>query len=272
VTETVDQSLRAPADWGKGYGRLVGKTALVTGSTRGLGRIIAEWLAREGANIIVSGREQADVDASVAAMQAIGVDAWGIPADLASIADTHALAEAALATVPTLDIVVNNAGMSIPQHFWEASDADFDYEMNVNLRSPFIINQHVAKAWIDQRVRGRIVNVSTIGVFRGHKDRMVYNMAKAGVQTMTRNMSYELGPYGITVNCVAPGAVPDKPGTYHEVGTEQRERASSIIPTGRFGRAQDIASAVVFFSLPETEWTTGQTLLVDGAHISYLQE
>jgi NAD(P)-dependent dehydrogenase (short-subunit alcohol dehydrogenase family) len=270
--QSVDNTAHAPAHWGQGYGRLAGKTALVTGSTRGLGRVIAEWLAREGANIIVSGREQADVDESVSAMQAIGVDSWGIPADLASIADAHALAEAALTTAPTLDIVVNNAGMSIPQHFWDVSDADFDYEMNVNLRSPFIINQHVAKAWIARQVEGRIVNVSTIGVFKGHKDKMVYNIAKAGVQTMTRNMSYELGPYGITVNCVAPGAVPDKPGTYNEVSEDRRASVGKTIPTGRYGRAEDIATAVVFFCLPETEWTTGQTLLVDGAHISYLHE
>ncbi len=272
MTEAADQQNRVPDSWGKGYGRLAGRNALVTGSTRGLGRTIAEWLAREGANIVVSGRDQADVDASVAAMKELGVESWGITADLSAIADAHALATAALETVPGLDIVVNNAGMSIPQHFWEVTDADFDYEMNVNLRSPFIINQHVAKAWIDKGVRGRIVNVSTIGVFKGHKDKMVYNMAKSGVQTMTRNMSYELGPYGIGVNCVAPGAVPDRPGSDWQVSDEHRERIGSIIPTGRYGRAEDIATAVVFFCLPETEWTTGQTLLVDGAHISYLHE
>jgi NAD(P)-dependent dehydrogenase (short-subunit alcohol dehydrogenase family) len=272
VTEPAEQSARVPAEWGKGYGRLVGKTALVTGSTRGLGRTIAEWLAREGANIIVSGRDQADVDESVAAMQAIGVDAWGIAADLATIADAHTLADAALTTGTSLDIVINNAGMSIPQHFWDVSDADFDYEMNVNLRSPFIINQHVSKAWIDQGVRGRIVNVSTIGVFKGHRDKMVYNMAKAGVQTMTRNMSYELGPYGITVNCVAPGAVPDRPGSNWHVPDARRASIGDTIPLGRYGRAEDIAAAVIFFCLPESEWTTGQTLLVDGAHISYLHE
>jgi NAD(P)-dependent dehydrogenase (short-subunit alcohol dehydrogenase family) len=263
---------RVPADWGKGYGRLAGKNALVTGSTRGLGRTIAEWLAREGANIIVSGRDQADVDASVAAMREIGVESWGIPADLSLLEDAHALAKAALETVDTLDIVVNNAGMSIAQNFWEVSDADWDYEMNVNVRAPFVICQHAARSWIEQGVRGRIVNVSTIGVFKGHRDKMVYNIAKSGVQTMTRNMSFELGPHGITVNCVAPGAVPDKPGTEHEVTSEGRERIKRVIPTGRYGRAEDIATAVVFFCLPETEWTTGQTLLVDGAHISSLME
>lgn len=261
-----------PADWGKGHGRLAGKTALVTGSTRGLGRTIAEWLAREGANVIVSGRERHHVEASVAGIRELGVDAWGIPADLARVEDAHALAKGALETVETLDIVVNNAGMSISQSFWDVSDNDFAYEMNVNVRSPFIVCQHLARDWIARGVRGRIVNVSTIGVFKGHTDKMVYNMAKAGVQVMTRNMSYELGPYGITVNCVAPGAVPDRPGTDWEVTAEHRERIKGVIPLGRFGRAEDIATAVVFFCLPESEWTSGQTLLTDGAHISGLRE
>jgi NAD(P)-dependent dehydrogenase (short-subunit alcohol dehydrogenase family) len=259
---------RVPVEWGKGYGRLAGKNALVTGSTRGLGRTTAEWLAREGANIIVSGRERADVEASVAAIRDIGVQAWGIPADLARIEDAHALAIQSLELVDTLDIVVNNAGMSISQPFWEATDAEYEYQTNVNVRSPFIICQHVAKDWIARGHRGRIVNVSTIGVFKGHPDKMIYNMAKSGVQTMTRNMSYELGPYGITVNCVAPGAVPDKPGTEHEVTPERREAVKGEIPYGRYGRAEDIAASVIFFCLPETEWTTGQTLLTDGAHIS----
>jgi len=261
-----------PADWGKGYGRLAGKTALVTSSTRGLGRTIAEWLAREGASIVVSGREGADIDASVAAIRALGVEAWGIPADLARVEEAHALAIQALATVESLDIVVNNAGMSIPQSFWDVTDAEYEYQSNVNLRSPFVICQHLARSWIARGARGRIVNVSTVGVFKGHTDKMVYNMAKAGVQTMTRNMSYELGPYGITVNCVAPGSVPDRPNTDWQVPPEERERVKGVIPLGRFGRAEDIATAVVFFCLPETEWTSGQTLLVDGAHISALRD
>lgn len=259
-----------PADWGKGYGRLAGKTALVTGSTRGLGRTIAEWLAREGAGIVVTGRQQADIDASVAAIEALGVKAWGIPADLSRVKDAHALAIAALETAGALDIVVNNAGMSISQSFWEVTDADYDHQTNVNVRAPFIICQHVAKDWIARGVRGRIVNVSTIGVFAAHHDKMVYNLTKAGVQTMTRNMSYELGPFGITVNCVAPGAVPERPGN-EEFTPAMYQRSGQAIPLGRFGRAEDIAAAVIFFCLPETEWTTGQTLLIDGAHAASMR-
>ncbi|MCA9861059.1 MAG: SDR family NAD(P)-dependent oxidoreductase, partial [Thermomicrobiales bacterium] len=124
--------------------RLDGKTALVTGSTRGLGRTIAEWLAREGARIIVSGREADAVEDSVRAIQALGSDAFGIPADLAVMGDTERLATEALAHAPELDILVNNAGMSIRQSFWEVTPEQFEYQLNVNWRSPFVLNQRIA--------------------------------------------------------------------------------------------------------------------------------
>lgn len=260
------------ANWGRGYGRLAGRTALVTGSTRGLGRTIAEWLAREGANIVVTGRERAMVDASVAAIRELGVEAWGIPADLARVDEAHRLAGETLAVAPALDILVNNAGMSISQPFLEVSDANFEEELNVNLRSPFILAQRLTRNMIDRGLRGRVVNVSTIGVFGAHRDKMVYNMAKAGVQAMTRNMAHELGPHGITVNCVAPGAVPDRPGAEHEISAEYRSSIGRIVPAGRVGRAEDIATVVVFFCLPESEWTTGQTLLTDGGHMSAMPQ
>ncbi len=259
-----------PEGWGVGYGRLRCRNALVTGSTRGLGRTMAEWLAREGANIIVSGRDPGAVEASVAAIREIGVEAWGIPADLSTPEEAHALAARALERVEHLDLLINNAGMSISQPFWEVSDAQWDEQVTINLRSPFILAQHAARHMMAQRIRGRIVNVSTIGVFAGHTDKMVYNLAKSGVQTMTRNMAYELAPHGVTVNCVAPGAVPDRPSNEDVPPPEYRETIGQIIPFGRVGRAEDIATAVIFFCLPETEWTTGQTLLVDGGHLSFL--
>jgi glucose 1-dehydrogenase len=250
-------------------GRLAGKTALVTGSTRGLGRTMAEWLAKEGANIVVSGREQEAVDDSVAAIKALGVEAVGFTADLSIVAEAHRLAEETLKAVDRLDILVNNAGMSIRKSFWEYTDADWDYQVNVNVRTPFILAQHAAKYYIANGVRGRIVNISTIGAHACHKDAAIYNLAKGGVETMTRNMGFELGPHGVTVNCVAPGNIADRPGSGP---ADWWEPAAKKIPFGRVGKAEDIAAAVLFFCLPETEFTTGQTLLVDGAHDSYLPE
>ncbi len=250
--------------------RLAGKTALVTGSTRGLGRTIAEWLARDGANIVVSGREEEPVAASVAAMRELGVEAFGITADLARVEEAHRLAVETLGRVERLDILVNNAGMSIRGHFWEVSDADWDYQVNVNVRSPYILAQHAAKHMIDGGIRGRIVNISTIGVTQCHTNGAVYNLAKGGVETMTRNMAYELAPYRIGVNCVAPGAIAERPGA-RERGEDWGDTRGNI-PLGRYGRAEDIAAAVRYFCLPESEFATGQTLLVDGGHALYLHE
>ncbi len=249
--------------------RLEGKTALVTGSTRGLGRTIAEWLAREGADVIVSGREADAVGASVQALRALGSTAVGFPADLANLEDTNKLAAATLEYAPRLDILVNNAGMSIRSSFWDVTPQEFEYQLNVNWRSPFVLNQKIAKNMIDNGIQGRIVNISTIGARACHTDALVYDAAKGAVEVMTRNMAYELGPYGISVNCVAPGNIADRPGSTH---AEWWDRGATKIPLGRIGKADDIAAAVLFFCLPETSFTTGQTLLVDGAHDSYLPE
>lgn len=253
-----------------GVGRLAGKWALVTGSTRGLGRTIAEWLARDGANIVVSGREAADVAASAAAIEGLGVRAIGIAADLARVEEAHRLARETIARVGQLDLLVNNAGMSRRASFWEVTDDDFTYQLNVNYRAPFVLSQHAARHWIERGARGgRIVNISTIGAHSCHRDAAVYDSVKAGVEALTRNMAYELGPHGISVNCVIPGAIPERPGG-EALATESR--AARYIPLGRAGRAEDIAAAVRFFCSPESEFTTGQSLLVDGAHRSYLQE
>jgi NAD(P)-dependent dehydrogenase (short-subunit alcohol dehydrogenase family) len=244
----------------------------VTGSTRGLGRTIAEWLAREGSSVFISGREQADVDETIAAILALDVEAWGAPADLSTTDGAHRLAETALEAAGPFDILVNNAGMSIRQPFTEVSDDQWDEQVNVNMRAPFILSQHLAREMIMHGIRGRIVNISTIGVFAAHTQTMVYDMAKGGIQAMTRAMAYELGRHGISANCIAPGAVPDRPGTRDDPASPTMQTWNDRIPMGRLGRAEDIAAAVLFFCLPESEWTTGQTLLVDGGHISYLRE
>ena len=250
--------------------RLVGKTALVTGSTRGLGRTIAEWLAREGANIVVSGRDREPVEASVAAMRRLDVEAWGITADLAQSSEGRRLATETLRLVPRLDILVNNAGMSIRGHFWDVSDEEWEEQVNVNFRSPFVLAQHAARHMIARGGGGRIVNISTIGAHAVHTDRAVYDSAKGAVEVMTRTMAYELAPFGIQVNCVVPGAIADRPGAPHQ--PDLWAGALRNIPSGRLGRSEDIANAVRFFCLPESDFVTGQTLLVDGGHGLYLHE
>jgi NAD(P)-dependent dehydrogenase (short-subunit alcohol dehydrogenase family) len=248
---------------------LHGQIALVTGSTRGLGRTIAEHLALRGAGIIVSGRDQSAVDDSIAAIEALGGKAIGFPADLKTPVAVHRLACSAIEAVGKIDILVNNAGMSLRGSFWNVTDLEWDEQVNINVRAPFILAQHVARNMIEHGTRGRIVNISTIGATKCHTDGCVYDSAKGAVEVMTRNMAYELGPHGISVNCVVPGNIAERPGVER---AGWWETAAKRIPFGRVGKAEDIAAAVLFFCLPESEFTTGQSLLIDGGHDTYLPE
>ena len=248
-------------------GRLAGKWALITGSTKGLGQTTAEWLAREGANIVVHGMEEELIEPAVALMRRQGVEAWGMAADLSRVAEMHRLATAVLARVPHLDILINNAGASRESrgNFWEVSDDGAEWTMNVNWRATFVLSQHAARQMVARGIHGRIVNISTIGAHYNHRDRLVYNAAKAAIEATTRNMAYELGPHGISVNCVAPGNMAERPGAPRNE-ERWRAQAEAWIPLGRVGTAEDIAAAVRFFCLPESAYTTGQTLLVTGGY------
>jgi len=250
-------------------GRLAGSKALVTGSTRGLGRTIAEWLAREGAHIVVTGEDDSAVRSTVEELHALEHQACGVVADLSRVEEIHQLAEQALQQVEGLDILVNNAGMSRRAAFWEVSDADWEYQVNVNYRAPFILSQCFARHRLAVRRPGRIVNISSIGAHGCHKDAAVYDSAKGGIEVLTRNMAFELAPPGVRVNCVIPGSISERPGSPWRADDT---RAARHIPIGRAGRAEDIAAAVLFFCLPETDFTTGQCLLVDGGHRAYLPE
>lgn len=250
--------------------RLAGNVALVTGSTRGIGRIVAEVLAAEGADLIITGRDEGDVARVVAELTPLGRNVWGIAADLARVEEAHRLATEAISLVPKLNILVNNAGMSRRAPFWEISDEHWDEQVNVNYRSSFILAQYAARQMRANAVRGRIVNTSTIGAHQCHAATAVYDSAKSAVEAMTRNMAWELGPDGITVNCVVPGPIGDRPGA-----SESRalwDGITPFVPAGRVGSAGDVANAVLFFCLPASSFVTGQTLHVDGGYTAGLPE
>ncbi len=250
--------------------KLAGKVALVTGSTRGIGRIIAETLAIEGADLIVTGRDMRDVSRTIDELRPLTGNVWGLAADLSRVEEAHRLATEAIALVPRLDILVNNAGMSRHTPFWEVSDEQWEEQVNVNYRSSFILAQHAARQMRANALRGRIVNTSTIGAHQCHAATAVYDSAKSAVEAMTRNMAWELGLDGITVNCVVPGPIGDRPGA-----SESRALWNGIlpyVPAGRVGSAGDVANAVLFFCLPESSFVTGQTLHVDGGYGAGLPE
>jgi 3-oxoacyl-[acyl-carrier protein] reductase len=239
---------------------LQGKTAIVTGASRGIGRAIAERLAKEGANLVVHYHQQADKAAEVVASAVeTGARAVAVAGDVGSPGDVRALYQRALAEFGGVDIVVNNAAMVVGGPFVAIAEEAFDRIVAVNLRSVFISSQEAAKCLSDG---GRVINVSAVLPSAAIAMIGAYGATKAGVEVLTRSLAHQLGSRGITVNAVAPG-----PTDTDMLAPDARANAAIIAgqtPLGRLGTAGDIAGVVAFLAGPDSAWITGQTINVNG--------
>jgi NAD(P)-dependent dehydrogenase (short-subunit alcohol dehydrogenase family) len=246
---------------------LTGKTALITGGSRGLGLQMAEALGEQGAKLVLSSRKQSELDEAVAHLKQRGISATAIAADLGKEGTALPLAEAAIKTLGHIDILVNNAGAS-----WGAPAEDhpleaWDKVMNLNIRSIFLLSQAVGKLSMIPRQQGRIVNVASIAGLGGNggssMQTIAYNTSKAAVINFTRTLAGEWGRYGITVNAIAPGFFPSKMthGLLEKLGAEEM---ASRAPLRRLGDDEDLKGAVLLFATSAGKHITGQTLAVDG--------
>ncbi len=246
---------------------LTGKTALVTGGSRGLGLQIAEALGEQGAKIVLSSRKQADLDEAVAHLKKKGITASAIAADLSQESAVGPLVDEALKRLGHIDILINNAGAT-----WGAPAEDqptdaWDKVMNLNVRSIFLLSQMVGKRSMIPREYGRIINVASIaGLFGnapGTMKTLAYNTSKGAVVNFTRTLAGEWGPYGITVNAIAPGFFPSKmtKGVLENFG---KEALASHAPLQRIGDDEDLKGAALLFASDAGKHITGQILAVDG--------
>lgn len=246
---------------------LQGKTALITGGSRGLGLQMAEALGEQGARIMLSSRKQLELDEALSHLRQLGIDAVAFAADLAEPAHVDALVGAAMAQLGQIDILINNAGAT-----WGAPAEDhpleaWDKVMNLNVRSIFLVSQAVGKASMIPRGYGRIINIASIAGLAGNPPgtmkTIAYNTSKAAVINFTRTLAGEWGAYGITVNAIAPGFFPSKmtKGVLAAIGEETLARAA---PLGRIGDGEDMKGAAVLFASDAGKHITGQTLAVDG--------
>ncbi len=246
---------------------LAGKTALVTGGSRGLGLQMAEALGEQGARIVLSARKQAELDEAVAHLKARGVDASAIAADLSDDAQVQPVVDEAMRRLGHIDILINNAGAS-----WGAPAEDYPVEawdkvMNLNIRSIFLVTQAVGKASMIPRKYGRIINISSIAGLAGNPPgtmkTLAYNTSKGAVVNFTRTLAGEWGAYGITVNSIAPGFFPSKmtKGVLASIGAEALAKEA---PLGRIGDDEDLKGATLLFASDAGKHITGQTLAVDG--------
>ncbi|MBK6007788.1 SDR family oxidoreductase [Ramlibacter ginsenosidimutans] len=245
---------------------LQGKTALVTGGSRGLGLQIAFALGEAGARIMLSSRKAGDLEEAAADLQAAGIDARWVAADCAREEDIRKLAEQTMERMGDIDILVNNAGAA-----WGAPAEDhpvdaWDKVMNLNIRGYFLLSQVVAKRSMIPRQGGRIVNIASIAGLGGNPPEMntiAYNTSKGAVITFTQALAAEWGKYGINVNAICPGFFPSRMtrGTLDRIGVD---KLAANAPLRRLGDDEDLKGTALLFASDAGKHITGQWLAVDG--------
>ena len=239
-----------------------GKTAVVTGGSRGLGRAVCLELAAGGANVVLcyAGNENA-ANETAAACEALGAKVLAVRCDVADSAQVKALMDEALKVFGRIDILVNNAGITRDGLLMMMKETDFDAVINTNLKGAFLCMKAVARQMIKQRY-GRIVNLSSVVGLRGNAGQVNYAASKAGVIGMTKSLAKELASRGVTVNAVAPGFIEtDMTAAMPEAA---KTATLAAIPMGRMGAAEDVAKAVAFLASEEAGYITGQVVAVDG--------
>ena len=241
---------------------LSGKTALVSGGSRGIGREICLKLAAQGADIaFVYAKNTAMADETTALVKAHGVRVKAYSCDVASFADTETLVASVIEDFGGLDLLVNNAGITRDMLAMRMSEADFDAVISTNLKGAFNLIRHSSLQMLRKRA-GRIVNITSIAGIMGNPGQANYSAAKAGMIGLTKTIAKELASRGITCNAVAPGFIETDMTNAMPEGVLQK--ATEFIPLKRMGKAEDVAHLVAFLCSEEAAYITGQVIQVDG--------
>jgi 3-oxoacyl-[acyl-carrier protein] reductase len=237
---------------------LTGRCALVTGATGGIGSAIATALHGRGARVALSGTRQERLDALAAQL---GERTATLPCDLSDREAVTALAGRAEAALGGLDIVVNNAGITRDNLFMRMKDEEWDQVIAVNLTATFLICRGALRGMMKRRY-GRIINIASISGVVGNPGQGNYAASKAGLVGMTKSLAREVAARGITANCIAPGFI--ETAMTGELNEKQVETIAAAIPSGSFGKPEDIAAAAVYLASSQAGYVTGETLHVNG--------
>lgn len=246
-------------------GRLAGKVAIVTGSSSGIGQAIAVRYAQEGADIVIDYRSHPEgANDTKTAVEKAGQKAVVVQADVSKVADTANLVEQAYAQLGGCHILVNNAGIEKGSDFWEVTEEDYDAVMDVNLKGAFFITQAFVKRLHDLKQPGRVINISSV-----HEDMVFphfdsYAASKGAMRMLMRNLAVELGPLGITVNNIAPGAIITPINQKMMNNPTELDPLLRNIPLGRMGKSEEVAALAAFLASEEAGYITGSTYVIDG--------
>jgi NAD(P)-dependent dehydrogenase (short-subunit alcohol dehydrogenase family) len=242
---------------------LKGRTALVTGGTRGLGKEMARILAQAGAEVVICGRREAQARASAEELaRETGVRVEALVADVGQRAEAERLARETLARLGKVDILFSNAGWNIPQPVDAIRDADWDALLELNVTSSMVLTRALAPGMKERRW-GRIIYTSSIMAFASTGDRVAYSTTKAALHGMVKANALHLGPHGVTVNCLAPGPfATEMPMTI--LSEEQKQRFAARTALGRWAQPAELAPAALLLASDAGSYITGSVLVVDG--------
>ncbi len=254
-------------------GRLSGKVAVITGSGSGIGQAIAERLAQEGADCVIDYRNHVEqANQTRDKIHAAGGKCIMVQADVSKLADTNNLIEQAYTQLGRCDILVNNAGIEKNQNFLDVSEADFDAVMDVNLKGAFFLTQAFVRKLQEVKKPGRVINISSV-----HEDMVFphfdsYACSKGAMRMLMRNLAVELGPFGITVNNIAPGAINTPINTALLADKPKLDALLANIPLGRLGEPGEVAGVAAFLASDDGAYVTGSTYFLDGGLIRNYHE
>lgn len=242
---------------------LTGKVAIVTGASRGLGQYFGRALARAGANLVITSRNRDSLEPFKQEIETLGRRALPLALDVRDYDSIQHMVEDAYAAYGEIDILVNNAGCNVRKPAIDITWDDWNLVLDTNLRGTFFVAQAVAKRMIPRRY-GRIINIGSVTAVFGYAGLTPYCASRGGVKQLTMSLADDWGPYGITVNCLAPGWFKTAQTAVMYEDKEWVEYLCDRIPLKRPGTPTDLDGAAVFLASDASEYITGQTLLVDG--------
>lgn len=252
---------------------LTGKTAIVTGGSRGIGKAIALGMAKAGAKVAVTSRKINDLETTAAEIKSFGGEAFPIQAHLGRIEEISKMVDSALSQLKRIDILVNNAGASPAMgSVLESDERLWETIMNLNLKGLYFTSQAVARVMKEQKA-GKIINLASIDGFTPEREVSVYSISKAGVRMITRAFALELAPFNIQVNTIAPGPISTKMLNSHwfhlspEEAKKGEEDMARMVPMGRLGQPDDIVGAAIYLGSDASSYTTGTEIVIDGGFL-----
>jgi glucose 1-dehydrogenase len=246
---------------------------LVTGSSKGIGRGIAIRLAEEGADVVINyNTDPTGAQEALSEVQALGRRGASIRANLASVSEACALVAQSTEALGGLDVLVNNAGIEKHAAFWDVTESDFDAVLDVNLKGVFFATQAFVQHCKSAGRSGKIINISSVHEDLAFPNFAAYCASKGGLRMLTRTLAVELGPFGITINNIAPGAIETPMNAKLLNDPEKLQPLLRQIPLGRLGQPSDVAGLAAFLASRDSDYVTGATFFVDGGLTVFYQE